>query len=218
VSEVVIGESLNFKQEPNQIMAQIKAFAHELQKKSQLPVHFEPEFFTSAEAEHIQGKTDKHDASAAALILKSYLGRSSEPKSDHRSEGKESATDVVSNDTAPKKAASKPMIKFEDFNKIEVTVGKVVSAEKIPETDKLLKLMVDFGEEKLRQIISGISKYYPNEKEELVGRKCMFITNLEPRTIRGYESQGMLFALSTEEGQFSLLTPTPDIPQGTRAK
>ncbi len=109
------------------------------------------------------------------------------------------------------------MITFEDFKKVEVTVGKILSVEKIPDTDKLLKLMVDFAEEKPRQIVSGIALYYPNE-QDLVGKKCMFVTNLEPRVIRGHESNGMLFAVSTETGAFSLLEPHPDIPQGTKAK
>lgn len=109
------------------------------------------------------------------------------------------------------------MISFEDFKKVEVTVGKILSAEKIPDTDKLLKLSVDFSEPLPRQIVSGISLSFP-DPAILVGRRCMFVTNLEPRTIRGFESNGMLFAVSTEDGKFSLLEPVGDIPPGTRAK
>lgn len=107
-------------------------------------------------------------------------------------------------------------ISIEDFKKIEISVGEIVSVEKIPDTEKLLKLMVDFGEESPRQIVSGISLYFP-EPNTLLGRKCMFVTNLEPRTIKGYESNGMLFAVSTEDGKFSLLEPNSDIPKGARA-
>lgn len=132
------------------------------------------------------------------------------------------------------------MISFDEFKKVEVTVGKILSAEKVPETDKLLKLAVDFGvvpvpagaaspennqspistiqtKKDIRQIISGISAYFP-DPQTLVGKKCMFVTNLESRTIKGLESNGMLFAVSTEDGKFSLLEPGQEIPEGTRAK
>ncbi len=68
----------------------------------------------------------------------------------------------------------------------------------------------------IRQIVSGISMYFP-EPAVLVGKTCMFVTNLEPRKIKGLESNGMLFALSTKEGAFSLLEPNNIIPPGTRA-
>lgn len=109
------------------------------------------------------------------------------------------------------------MINYDDFSKVEIRAGKILSAEKIPDTDKLLKLMVDFAEEKPRQIVSGISTYFP-DPAVLVGKTCMFVTNLEPRTIKGFESNGMLFALSTPEGNFSLLEPNSTIPAGTKAK
>jgi len=108
------------------------------------------------------------------------------------------------------------MITLADFKKVEIKVGEILEAEKIPETEKLLKLLVDFKEEKPRQIISGIAEYFP-EPNVLLKRKCMFVTNLEPRIIRGYESNGMLFAVSTEDGKFSLLEPGADIPSGARA-
>jgi len=109
------------------------------------------------------------------------------------------------------------MITFEEFKKIEIKAGKILSAEKIPETDKLLKLSVDMGEENPRQIVSGIYEFFP-EPSVLVGKKCMFVSNLEPRTIRGFESQGMIFAVSDKSGNFSLLEPNDSIPVGTLAK
>lgn len=109
------------------------------------------------------------------------------------------------------------MITIDDFKKVEITVGKILSAEKIENADKLLKLSVDMAEEKPRQIVSGIAMHYP-DPSVLVGKKCMFVSNLEPRTIRGYESNGMLFALSTEDGKFSILEPNDEIPEGTKAK
>jgi len=134
------------------------------------------------------------------------------------------------------------MITLEEFKKVEIRAGKILSAEKIPDTDKLLKLMVDFGESKEiaievdsiatseaqsvgvkrtepkpRQIISGIAPYFP-DPAVLVGKTCMFVTNLEPRVIRGFESNGMLFAVSDDAGHFSLLEPNGSISPGTAAK
>ncbi len=115
------------------------------------------------------------------------------------------------------------MISYDDFSKVEIRAGKILSAEKIVDTDKLLKLMVDFSEKdeagnaKPRQIVSGISLYFP-DPSVLIGKVCMFVTNLEPRNIKGFESNGMLFALSTPEGNFSLLEPNSSIPPGTKAK
>lgn len=108
-------------------------------------------------------------------------------------------------------------ITIEEFKKVDIAVGKILSAEKVPDTDKLLKLSVDLGEAAPRQIVSGISLYFP-DCSVLVGKKCMFVANLEPRIIRGIESQGMILAVSTEDGKFSLLEPDGEIPGGTRAK
>lgn len=108
-------------------------------------------------------------------------------------------------------------INYDDFKKVDIAVGKILSAEKIPDTDKLLKLSVDMGEESPRTIVSGISTYFP-DCAVLIGKSCMFVANLEPRTIRGFESNGMILAVSTEDGKFSLLEPMGDIPAGTRAK
>ena len=109
------------------------------------------------------------------------------------------------------------MINIEEFKKIDIAVGKILFAEKIPDTDKLLKLSVDLGEDTPRQIVSGISLYFP-DCNVLIGKKCMFVANLEPRTIRGFESQGMILAVSTDDGKFSLLEPKDEIPVGTRAR
>ncbi len=122
------------------------------------------------------------------------------------------------------------MISYEDFKKVEIRAGKILSAEKIPDTDKLIKLSVDFAEQREvvdaegnkasvaapRQIVSGISMYFP-DPAVLVGKTCMFVTNLEPRVIKGHESNGMLFAVSDGEGNFSLLEPNPSIEPGTKA-
>ena len=109
------------------------------------------------------------------------------------------------------------MINIEEFKKVNIVVGKILSAEKVPETDKLLKLSVDLGEPSPRSIVSGISLYFP-DCSILIGKKCMFVANLEPRIIRGIESQGMILAVSTDDGLFSLLEPNDKIPAGASAK
>jgi len=112
--------------------------------------------------------------------------------------------------------AGKPRITIDEFSKIEVKIGTVRSAERVPETDKLLRLAVDFGEESgPRQIVSGIAAYVP-EPETLVNRQLAFVTNLAPRTIRGLESDGMLFAVGSDDS-FAFLAPDKDVPPGTSA-
>jgi len=109
------------------------------------------------------------------------------------------------------------MISYDEFAKVEIRVGKILSVEKVPDSQKLLKLSVDFAEGAPRQIISGIAKYFL-DTATLVGKKVMFATNIEPRVILGLESNGMILAVSTEDGKFSLLEPSPEIPEGTKAK
>ena len=106
------------------------------------------------------------------------------------------------------------MISYEDFQKVEVRVGTIISAEQVPDTDKLIKLMVDFGEEEHRQIVSGILKFFP-EPQVLVGKQTTFVVNLEPRTICGVDSNGMLFALGGDD--LTLLAPEKQVEPGSKA-
>ena len=105
------------------------------------------------------------------------------------------------------------MINYDEFKKVEVRAGKILSAEKIPDTDKLLRLMVDLGEAEPRQIISGIAAYV-SEPQTLVGRQLSFVTNLAPRKLRGLESNGMLFAAG-EGSTFAFMVPDRPVPPGT---
>ncbi|MDQ3667247.1 MAG: methionine--tRNA ligase [Acidobacteriota bacterium] len=109
------------------------------------------------------------------------------------------------------------LIDITDFTKVELRVGEVLTAERIPKADKLLLLSVDIGEEKPRQILAGIAQHY--EPDKLIGRKIAVVSNLKPRRMRGYESQGMLLAASAgEEGKPVLATFTEDVPNGARLK
>lgn len=119
-------------------------------------------------------------------------------------------------ETANEPLPEESRISIDDVAKIEVKVGTVLSAERVPETDKLLKLSVEFGEATgPRQIVSGIQAYVP-EPETLVGRQLAFVTNLAPRNIKGLESNGMLFAVGNGE-TFAFLTPDRHVPPGTSA-
>lgn len=113
-------------------------------------------------------------------------------------------------------------ISIDEFKKGEIRIGEIRSAEKVENADKLLRLEVFFGpssetgKDETRQIVSGISAYFP-DPQTLVGKQCAFATNLEPRTIRGLVSDGMILAASTEDGAFSLLE-TRGVPPGTKIK
>ncbi|MBI3573568.1 hypothetical protein HY090_00775 [Candidatus Kaiserbacteria bacterium] len=106
-------------------------------------------------------------------------------------------------------------ISLDEFRRAEIKIGTVVSAERVPETDKLLRLEVDFGEGSPRQILSGIAEYV--RPEDLAGRQFPFITNLESRVIRGMASNGMLLAVG-EGDTFALLSPTRPVDDGSRIR
>ncbi len=106
-------------------------------------------------------------------------------------------------------------IQYDDFAKLEIRVGTVVAAELIPDTDKLIKCTVQFGELGERTIVSGIAEW--KKPEELVGLQLPYIVNLAPRMLRGVESQGMLVAASDENG-LALLRPEHAVVNGTRLK
>lgn len=108
-------------------------------------------------------------------------------------------------------------IEIGDFAKVDLRVGQVLSAERVPKSDKLLLLQIDLAEEKPRQVLAGIAEYYAPEK--MVGRKVVVVANLKPRKLRGYESQGMVVAASYgEEGRPVIATFDEDVPNGARLK
>ena len=102
-------------------------------------------------------------------------------------------------------------ITFDDFKKLELKVGKVLSAVPVEKSEKLLRLQVDFGREK-RQVISGIAKSY--SPEDLIDKSFVFVTNLESRMIMGLESQGMLIAADVE-GKPVFLQLAQSVPNGS---
>jgi len=116
-------------------------------------------------------------------------------------------------------AAAPPtnIIAIDDFIKVELRAATVIEAERVPKADKLLRLVVDIGEEKPRQILAGIAEHYA--PEEIIGRKIIVVANLAPRKLRGLESNGMLLAASLgEAGKPVLATFAEDVPNGARLK
>ncbi len=109
------------------------------------------------------------------------------------------------------------MITYEEFKKVEMKVGEIMSVEIVEGADKLYKFMVNLGEEKPRQILSAIREYYDNP-DFFVGKKLVFVSNLEPRVIRGLESQGMVVAVDGFENQPIFLVPEVDVPHGSKAR
>ncbi len=109
----------------------------------------------------------------------------------------------------------KDLITIDDFAKVELRVGKVVSAEKVEKSEKLLKLKVDIGNEE-RQIVAGIAKAYT--PDDLIGKKIVVAANLKPANLMGIESHGMLLAATDEEGRLSVLTLDREVKQGARVK
>jgi methionine--tRNA ligase beta chain len=103
-------------------------------------------------------------------------------------------------------------ITLEDLKKIEIKIGKILSAEKVENADKLIKLEVDFGAEK-RQIVTAMAEFY--QPDYFIGKSFPFITNLEYRTFKGVESQGMVMACNVE-GKPIFLIPEADVPPGTK--
>ena len=107
------------------------------------------------------------------------------------------------------------LITIDDFAKVELKVGKVLEAERVPKADRLLRLQVDTGTEK-RQILAGIAQHYA--PDDIVGQTVVVVANLAPRTLRGYQSQGMLLAASDSEGQLSLVTLAAPLAPGSQVR
>jgi methionyl-tRNA synthetase len=107
-------------------------------------------------------------------------------------------------------------IQIDDFAKVDLRVGVVVSAEAVKGADKLLHLKVDIGEAEPRTIVAGIAKVY--KPEAIVGRKVVIVANLEPRKLRGILSQGMIVAASLGDGPPVLAGFLEDVPVGARLK
>jgi methionyl-tRNA synthetase len=120
----------------------------------------------------------------------------------------EPKTDVQETDAGESEVDN--LISIDDFAKVQLKIAEVLEVEKVPKTDKLIKLQIRIGEEK-RQIVAGIAEYYT--PDQLVGKKIVVVTNLQPAKLRGIESNGMLLAAS-EGDKLAVLTLDSDLPSG----
>ncbi len=118
--------------------------------------------------------------------------------------------------TEPQKVEQKeitPEITFDEFLKLDLRVGKVLEVIPVPNSKKLIRVMVDFGAEK-RQAVAGLMQYY--KPEELVGKKCVFLLNLKRRMMAGFESQCMILAAENDKGTVAVLLPEKDVAEGSK--
>lgn len=105
------------------------------------------------------------------------------------------------------------MFKFDDFAKLEIRMGTIITAEKVPGTDKLLKIIVDMGNEK-RQVVAGFGHLH--SPEYLIGKQVPIVLNIEKAVIRGVESNGIFMAIDDENA--TLLVPQKSVPNGSKIK
>lgn len=135
---------------------------------------------------------------------------------EERTSRKETRTAVETPSSTPTAAAAGDRISIEDFAKVDMRVGEIVSAEPVQGAQKLLKLQVDIGTE-VRQVVAGIAEYY--KPEAIVGMKVVLVTNLQPRKLRGVESNGMIVAASVgDEGRPVLVTFKEEVPKGAKLR
>jgi methionyl-tRNA synthetase len=110
---------------------------------------------------------------------------------------------------------AKPKISIDDFKKVELRLALVVSAERVPQSDKLLKIQVEIGSER-RQIVAGIAQHY--KPEDLVGKRIAVVVNLQPAKLMGQESNGMLLAATDSTGKLEVLTVNGELESGSLIK
>lgn len=106
-------------------------------------------------------------------------------------------------------------ISFEEFQKLDLRIGKITEANQIPSSKNLIRVVVDFGSEK-RQAVAGLLQWY--QPQDLVGKKCLFILNLQKRKVMGVESQCMILAAEDDTGNVTVLQPEKDITQGSKIR
>ncbi len=114
--------------------------------------------------------------------------------------------------SASKAEPSKPNISFEEFQKMDIRIGKILEAEKLPKTKKLLKLLVDTGIDK-RTVVSGIAEYF--KPEEIIGKQVSILVNLAPRDIKGIQSQGMILMAENADGELVFVSPAKAVNNGS---
>jgi len=115
--------------------------------------------------------------------------------------------------TELKKEVEPKEVTFDEFQMLDLRVGKILEVEPIPKSKKLIRVIVDFGFEK-RQAVAGLLQYY--KSEDLINRKCVFLLNLKRRVMAGVESQCMILAAEDSDGRVVVLQPEKDIAEGSK--
>jgi methionyl-tRNA synthetase len=116
---------------------------------------------------------------------------------------------------ANKIAPARENIQYDDFAKLDLRVGTILEAEKVPKTKKLLKLTVDTGFDK-RTVVSGIAEHY--DPADIVGKKVSILVNLAPKTLKGIDSNGMILMAENSEGKLCFVSPTEEFNSGSEIK
>ena len=148
--------------------------------------------------------TEKPEILFARLDLKEVMEKVAElhpPKAEELAEEKEDVMDME----------AKPEITFDDFEKLQFQVGKIISCEEVKKSKKLLCSQVQIGSQ-VRQIVSGIKAHY--SAEEMVGKRVMVVTNLKPAKLAGILSEGMILCAEDADGNLSLMVPEKEMPAG----
>ncbi|MBQ0143936.1 MAG: methionine--tRNA ligase subunit beta [Bacteroidales bacterium] len=128
-----------------------------------------------------------------------------------KAEREAAAAAAAAEEAAKKIEPQKDPVTFDDFGRMDIRTATVLAAERVPKTDKLLKLSIDTGIDQ-RTIVSGIAEYYT--PEEMVGKQICILANLEPRTIRGIESKGMILMARQGDGKMRFITPAEALVNG----
>jgi len=145
------------------------------------------------------GKLQKNEARAAATNTSDLPVAVSDQQS------------AIRNPQSAMAEGAKPEIIYDDFAKLDLRVGKIVSAEKVEKADKLLKLEVDLGFEK-RTVVSGIAMHY--KPEDIIGKQVVVVVNLAPRKMRGIESRGMILMAESSDGKLHFVNPEETVNPG----
>jgi len=150
-----------------------------------------------------------HSINKAGLLFEKIEDEAVEKQLDKLRKTKEENSE---NENTPKVTPPKDPINYEEFSKMDIRIGTIIEAEKVPKTDKLLKLTIDTGID-TRTVVSGIAEYFDPEK--IVGKQVSVLVNLEPRKLRGIESQGMILMAEDEDGSLKFVSPDESVKPGS---
>jgi methionyl-tRNA synthetase len=159
--------------------------------------------FRKIEDAEIQAQVDK---------LKAGLIKPAEAASQKSEVGSQKSENAQPADASAEPTAVKEQIQYDDFAKLDLRVGTIVAAEKVPKADKLLKLQVDLGFE-TRTIVSGIAEHF--KPEDITGKQVVVVANLAPRKMRGIESNGMILMADDKAGKLHFINPVDTIDNGS---